>query len=390
MKKKNPFILFIILIMMCSLLSGCSFNLFSTTSSKTQNEEIETEKDVVTTIMVDLSPKLKNYIDENYQYNDIIVSEHYNKNFAPHRFVKLEFPQIKESYIYNINDFQNNVLVIKNINNDVFSTNINSDGYINISFAGGEIDVTFIEHNKEYYFIFINTNEHSTAFLNGQEVIIRNQYTGISLNEIATLSGISVEELYTSIMNDTILENDKINTMLSEFSTLINDWDDFIFNPRAYATKENTLLPKDFVQEFIQKIDDMELAAIKKEEETYRNMGAIKVTPTYSYYKTNEEVSAEKLNELKLQGNVSNFGLQVKFIDDTYTDYEYITGYKITSYTLEDGTPVTMIPNEKSFNMTFITATGKEYEFVGMSINSSMNYSTLWAIPKDISNSDTE
>ena len=124
-----------------------------------------------------------------------------------------------------------------------------------------------------------------------------------------------------------------------------------------------------------------EAEALEREENKnkMREMGAIKINYSQEVYETEEELSDEALKELQAKGSVSDFGLQIKYAEDG--TFEYIPGYTIAYYTLEDGTPVLANKEERSF----ITEDNTKYYLVSMDLND--ENTAIWVLEEEKYNS---
>lgn len=72
------------------------------------------------------------------------------------------------------------------------------------------------------------------------------------------------------------------------------------------------------------------------------SQGALALYCKTEIYETESSLSEEELSLLQEKGKVSDFGLQIKYSDDYATsgEYEYVPGYIIITYFLEDGTEI--------------------------------------------------
>lgn len=375
-----------------------------------KNEEIEKETEEneldlpVTTIHMDIAQKLTNYDDSLYESSPVIDWKQYNSDFTSCRFWLLSIEN-KDAYIVKDGLWYTPCKKITEISNDTADVWTDEEGKISLSFKSGDLHCKLICDNANRYYILITDwSGFSTCKLGEKNVEIQACYTGIPLSDISELTGYPENTLVSMIKDETILEDTDLTGLLQLIQDCVFDWNDFCDDIWEYAENDDTLLPEEYVSAALEKANmqkEAELAQLQQEQEAYeqemKEIGALKIKAKSTVIETESELPEEELNQYSQKGKLSDFGLKIKYLDDNCERFEYVVGYTLTEYFLEDGTPLdyTLVDENSDsakkikdaggldMGVRLVTPDGTSYCLCGFNFSTESNYASAWVMEEN-------
>jgi len=336
-----------LLITIITVLTGCGREVNNQTQEIVATENVATKESTTNVIHVNISPKLTNYDDSPYESSPVIDWKQYNSDFTSCRFWLLSIEN-KDAYIAKDEFWDTPCKEIAEISNDTSDVWTDEEGEISFSFKSGDQHCKLICDNANCYYILITDwSGFSTCKLGEKNVEIQSCYTGIPLADISELTNYPENTLVNMIKDETILEDTDLTGLLQLIQDCVFDWNDFCDNICEYAEQSDALLPEEYVSAALEKVNiqkEEELAQLQQEQETYeqemKEIGALKIKVKSTMIETESELPEEELNQYSQKGKLSDFGLQIKYLDDNCEKFKYVVGYTLTEYFLENGTPL--------------------------------------------------
>ena len=396
-----------LLVTIVIVLTGCGREVNNQTQEIVTTENVAKKESTTTVIDVDISPKLANYDGSIYDGTPIIDWKQYmpvNCELTSTRFWLLSIEN-KESYIAKDGFWYSPCTEVAKISNDTSDVWTDENGEVGFSFQSGSLHCKLICDNaNRYYILTTDWSGFSTCKLGEKNVEIQACYTGIPLADIAELTGYPESTLVSMLKDGTILETSDFSDLFQQIQDCVFDWNNFCEDIWEYAENSDALLPEEYVSTALEKANaqkEEELAQLQQEQEEYeaemREIGAFKIETKRTVIETESELSEEELYQYSTKGKLDDFGLQIKYLDDNCERFEYVPGYALTKYFLEDGTPLdyTLVDENSDSTQKIKDAGGLDmgvrlvapndtsYCLCGFNVSTESNYASVWVMEEN-------